>query len=143
MRTVFALFLIFFTVSCGSEQKRNADLVVTYNNKVIHSVGPSWNSQKDLQKAIETNQRPIRVIFTASWCGYCKKLRTIIEKQKWRDHVYYLNYDEDWVKKLALMMEVQIIPTMVSFDGKDGQKVKKISGWGGIVLDLANDLRAK
>ena len=47
------------------------------------------------------------------------------------------------MKKLAVMMNVGILPTMVSFDGKDGEKVKKVSGWGGITLELAHELKQK
>jgi thioredoxin-related protein len=143
MRFVFIFLASLSFLSCAAQQPRNADLVVTYENRVIHSVGPSWNTQKDLHQAIELNKRPIRVIFTAQWCGFCQKLRSIVTRQGWRDQVYYLNFDEAWVKKLAVLMDIRTVPTMISFDGKDGEKVKKIPGWGGIVLELANELNKK
>jgi thioredoxin-like negative regulator of GroEL len=143
MRIIILFFVCLGLLSCGPQQKRNADLVVTYNNKTIYSVGPSWNTEADLLEALSTGKRPIRIVFSAPWCPHCKKLKKIIEKQDWREHVYYLNLDEDWVKELALITGVNVLPSMVVFDGKNGENSAKFVGWGSIAMALLEQIEKK
>ena len=90
----------------------NTELVVHYNGKEVHRRGGKWVSESEL--ALRTkNHKEIIVIFGADWCKACNLTRKIIKKINIKTKVYYLNFDEPWVKKIAYLMQIKAIPYMV------------------------------
>jgi thioredoxin-related protein len=77
--------------------------------------------QTDLQEAHKISvkdKRPMLIVFSASWCTYCKKL----EKETFTDHKFidYVNerfvavkLDFDQHRKTADVLEVKNLPTSV------------------------------
>ena len=68
--------------------------------------------------------------FSAPWCGYCRRLRPMIEKlsDEIDIPVYGINIDED--EELAQRYEVETIPDLIYF--KDGKPVDSIIGYGNV-----------
>ncbi len=68
--------------------------------------------------------------FSAPWCGYCRRLRPMIEKlsDEIDIPVYGINIDED--EELAQRYEVETIPDLIYF--KEGKPVDSIIGYGNV-----------
>jgi len=49
MKHFVTLFLTFFLVSCGADPKRNADLVVEYEGKVVYTASPTYDTEKQVK----------------------------------------------------------------------------------------------
>lgn len=66
--------------------------------------------------------------FSAPWCGYCRRLKPMVEKLSGEipEPVYVINIDED--EDIAEKYEVDTIPTLIYFH--DGQPVDRIVGYG-------------
>lgn len=67
---------------------------------------------------------------SAPWCGYCRRLRPILEKisEEIDVPIYGLNFDED--QAVAEKYEVDTIPTLLFF--RDGKPVDSIVGYGNV-----------
>lgn len=67
---------------------------------------------------------------SAPWCGYCHRLRPILEKisEEIDVPIYGLNFDED--QAVAEKYEVDTIPTLLFFH--DGKPVDSIVGYGNV-----------
>lgn len=68
--------------------------------------------------------------FSAPWCGYCRRLRPMLEKvsDEVSVPIYGVNCDED--KELAARFEVDTIPTLIFF--RDGEIVDRVIGGGDV-----------
>ena len=68
--------------------------------------------------------------FSAPWCGYCRRLRPLMEKMSEEIDipVYGVNVDED--KELAARYDVETIPDLIYFH--DGKPVDHIIGYGNV-----------
>ncbi len=75
--------------------------------------------------------------FSAPWCGYCRRLRPMVEKlsDEINTPVYGLNVDVD--EEIAKRYGVETIPTLIYF--KDGKPVNRIIGYGTVGYE---DLKA-
>ena len=120
----YLLLFAFFLSSCGTLEQieqRNADLTVTYDEKLVHKAykGPlkRWNSLPEVTKSLKDDEKPDFIIFSANWCSYCKILEQKINKKKYRNRVLILNVDEDWVSYIMKAMKIKKVPSMiVTFD---------------------------
>lgn len=83
---------------------------------------------ENFDKAISKGN--VIVGFSAPWCGYCRRLRPIMEKvsEEVQVPIYGVNCDED--KELASRYEVDTIPNLIFF--RDGKLVDSIIGFGNV-----------
>ncbi len=70
------------------------------------------------------------MLFSAPWCGYCRRIRPIVEKisEEISVPIYDINCDED--QELAARYEVDTIPNLIFFRG--GKPVDSIIGYGNV-----------
>lgn len=75
--------------------------------------------------------------FSAPWCGYCRRLRPMVEKLSGEIEtpIYGINVDED--EEIAKRYEVETIPTLIYFH--EGKPVNRIIGYGNVGF---NDLKS-
>jgi thioredoxin 1 len=75
--------------------------------------------------------------FSAPWCGYCRRLRPMVEKLSGEIEtpIYGINVDED--EEIAKRYEVETIPTLIYFH--EGKPVNRIIGYGNVGY---NDLKS-
>lgn len=65
------------------------------------------------------------LVWTAKWCGACKKLRAVTEELRAEGFdVYYIDYDEN--SKEAKKSGVKSLPTSIVYT--DGEEVKRVVG---------------
>lgn len=115
------LFLFLFP-SCVAEQKRNADLVVTYQGNVVHR-GYSWySSEKDFIKKLNDEEMPDFILFSSNWCRSCKLVKQKIEQFGWKDKIIVLNLDENWVNFIAGHLELRGIPALIIAKNKGKER---------------------
>ena len=117
-------------ISCGGSQPEyitNTELVVHYEGKEVYrrvASGPENPlSYKDLNTLVATGEELI-LIFSADWCNACSLTKKALKQANLNKKVYYLNIDDDWVKKLASIMKISSVPTMLHTNS--GGDVKKI-----------------
>tara|TARA_B100000927_G_scaffold287956_2_gene281731 strand:- start:780 stop:1208 length:429 start_codon:yes stop_codon:yes gene_type:complete len=138
MYKYFLVFLSFLFLSCsslGTKQNHNSntELVVTYYGKEVHRRSP-YLSLSELEN-LTKQKKELIIIFSANWCSACQLTKKAISQADLKTKVYYLNIDEDWVKKLALMFKVRAVPHMMHVD-KQGNLVDIKIGPGDIVTYL-------
>lgn len=68
--------------------------------------------------------------FSAPWCGFCRKIRPVMEKLSGEMDIpfYGINIDED--KELAERYNVETIPDIFFF--RDGKPLGSIIGYGNV-----------
>ena len=96
----------------------------TGQNGVATGTEANFNTE-----VIEASQNmPVLVYFTATWCGPCKTMGPIIEKEvtKAKGKIRLVKYDVDQNRNLAAQMRVQSIPTVYAFVG--GRPVDGFTG---------------
>ena len=91
---------------------------------MIHMMTGTENFDKALQEG------DMIAGFTAPWCGYCRRLKPMIEKLAGEIEVpiYSINCDDD--EELAKRYEVETIPELIYF--KNGQPTGRIVGYGNV-----------
>lgn len=129
----FLLFL-FFGCSSSVEQKRNAELVVTYNGKEVHRASPIYTSRNEFNRLVQ-HQENKYIIFSANWCSQCKILVKALEQSGHIDKVIILNVDEPWVVKLYAVTGFKVVPAMVVLN-ETNNLIKAFAGPSDIVMYL-------
>ena len=106
---------------CGSTppETRNAELVVTYQGKVVNHRRPTWYNDSQLKAELEKPGQKF-LIFGAPWCGGCKNLRKLMAQGNMDNKVIWINVDEQWAGLLAQHYGLKNVPTMFHI-GKDGR----------------------
>lgn len=135
-----ALFCLLFCqvlVSCGSPQKRNADLSVAYNGNVVFESSGKYTSEAELRRLMVDTSKPIRVLFSAEWCKGCKSVFEFLKKRNLLEHVIILNADEEWVSFMIKDMRIRTLPTMVVENYK-GKKQLRFEGVREIAMHMIN-----
>ncbi len=102
---------------------------------------------KGINQTIEdkiASKRPVILLFSASWCGSCKKQKPILNKvlAKHKEIVFFeIGSDLNKLRKKVLFKKYQVqgIPTLVLF--KEGKEVERLIGVQS-PKDLENSLSA-
>ncbi len=130
------LFFLLFSIGCASNPptKRNAELVVTYNDKVVHRASPIYSNLQEFERAVAKKEMKY-IIFGAAWCPPCKNLYKAIEQGGWKDKVVILNLDVDWVADLYQVSRMRIVPAMIVLDSEN-QFVTAKQGSSNIIMHL-------
>ena len=125
--------------SCGSQQvapdpNTQTELIVEYNGVEVSRTGSRYIGQNKLNQLLKEKKEFV-VIFSSNWCSACKITRKAIDRAGLKINVYYLNFDEKWVQKLAYMLNLKQMPFMIHLD-KDGNTIAERLGPGKIVSYL-------
>lgn len=72
------------------------------------------------------NYEKVIVDFSATWCGPCKTLNTILDDISSTTNVKVVKIDVDRNQGLAIKYGIRSIPTMLIF--KKGELINRISG---------------
>ena len=58
--------------------------------------------------------------FTATWCGPCKKVASLVDElyEQVKDHVVMVIVDIDKARDIASFMKIRSVPTMLSYINK-------------------------
>jgi thioredoxin-related protein len=124
------------TLGCATTppEKRNSELIVTYNGKEVHRAGSMYKSFEEFEKILQKKEKQY-IIFSARWCSSCKFLQKALIQGNFIDKVTLLDIDEPWVAHLAKNLKIKNVPTMIVAD-KDGQIIDGRIGSPPIVLYL-------
>ena len=98
---------------CGStpEQTRNAELIVTYEGKVVNHKRPTWYNEHQLREELKIPGKKF-LIFGAPWCGACTHLRKLLDQAELSHKVMFVNVDEEWAGHVAKFYGIKGVPTM-------------------------------
>lgn len=82
-----------------------------------------------LEKALQNNKN-LLIIFSAKWCGYCRSLKTDLEKLDVKNYeICYIDIDEQSNKDLMKHFNIKMVPTSILVDPKNNKEVKRITGY--------------
>tara|TARA_Y100000114_G_C11759922_1_gene328971 strand:- start:719 stop:1180 length:462 start_codon:yes stop_codon:yes gene_type:complete len=139
----FLTFISFLIFSCGGDSKRNADLVVKYDNKIVYTAYGNYNTESDLKNALQDDKKPDFIIFSSKYCSSCELLQNTINDLGYREHVILLNLQEYWVSFIANSMGIDKIPAMIVTSDSGKSQTPIIFGPSKIVRELYKHLELK
>ncbi len=137
------LIPLVFLLSCTPTQKRNAEIVTTYEGIVEHYENPLYNTEAELRNALNDDKGPDFIIFSAGWCPACRTLTDTINSLSWRDNVLVLDLDQEWVKFVAETVGIEGIPAMIVTYDDGGEDSSLVTGAGEIGKILFEHLEIK
>ncbi len=114
------IFPLIFLLSCVPPQKRNAEIIATYEGVVEIHHNPEFNTEQELTEVLGDDKHPDFIIFSSPYCGACVDLKHRLHDLGWRDKVIVLNYHEEWVNFIAQHIGINAVPSMII--DKDGGK---------------------
>mgnify|MGYP003330556400 CR=1 FL=1 len=126
---------ISFASSGPTYVNSNTELVVTYNGQEEFRRNTRYISEKQLRSLLDQGKETI-IIFGADWCKACGLVRETITKAKFNTKVHWLNLNEPWTSKLAVIMGIKSIPIMFHVS-KDGNTLGVRVGPASIISYLA------
>lgn len=80
-----------------------------------------------LKLSKDTSQNLV-VIFSASWCGFCKNLKNDLPDLNGLDNKIVCVLDTDTEKRLSRQFKVKSLPTSVILNS-NGEEISRISGY--------------
>lgn len=142
MNKLISIIGFFFILSCGSTPSpRQAELVVTYEGVEVHRAGSKYASIEEIHaKTGEKGKKYF--IFSARWCKSCVFLERALEQSGHSDMVTLIDVDGQETGKLAAVLEIQNVPTMVVIDENDNI-TEKLVGPSAIVMHMLINVEKK
>ena len=137
----FLLFCLGFVMTCGGNRQLDThkpsgpNVVGSETNQTQNF---KWVSERKIRDAVKKpSGRPIYLIFAASWCNPCHQLLRIIATEGWDQRLYLANIEERWVQRIAQLLSIRGLPTLIVASA-DGSSIKrKIEGAPAIITYLA------
>lgn len=119
----------------------NTKLTVHYYGQKEFSRGYGWNTAEELQRAVDSDTRPLIAIFSADWCKPCELLKDYIIRHGYRDKVILVDVDiPENEARWLLMSDKREIPCLVYLSDKS-IKNKSIIGLIEIINFLNDTLK--
>ena len=144
MKYILLILVCLFSVSCGTQEAsvRKSSISVDYEGSNVFRSGGVYSDRETIKNALESDSRPLRLLFSSPTCPSCKKIENFIEKRKLKDQVIVANAEDDFVQEILLQIggKQVSLPFMMIME-KDEKNSRVAFGASNIALDLLRNTR--
>ena len=137
----FILFLFcLLLVSCGAPEPRKASISVDYEGSNVFRSGGLYSDRESIKLALESETRPLRLLFSSPHCPACKKVEKFIKDRKLESLVVIANVEDDFVQEILLQIggKQVVIPFMMVME-KDQKDSRVAFGATNVALELLSN----
>ena len=136
---IFFLFCLLL-VSCGAPEPRNSSISVNYGGSNVFRSGGLYSDRESIKLALESETRPLRLLFSSPNCPACKKVEKFIKDRKLESLVVVANVEDDFVQEILLQIggKQVNIPFMMVME-KDQKNSKVAFGATNVALELLSN----
>ena len=137
----FILFLFcLLLISCGTPEPRKASISVDYEGSNVFRSGGLYSDRESIKLALESETRPLRLLFSSPHCPACKKVEKFIKDRKLESLVVIANVEDDFVQEILLQIggKQVVVPFMMVME-KDQKDSRVAFGATNVALELLSN----
>lgn len=103
---------------------------MTGRNKKNQTKVVAIESPEQFDRQVDESQVPVLAYFGSKWCAHCQDLWPIIQRiaVEYNGKIKVLHVDVDKLGDLADELEVEVVPTLLLFQG--GEIIEQLEGLG-------------
>tara|TARA_B100000035_G_scaffold314184_2_gene329738 strand:- start:101 stop:532 length:432 start_codon:yes stop_codon:yes gene_type:complete len=134
----FTLFLFcLLLVACGAAEPRKGSISVDYEGSNVFRSGGLYSDRETIKLALESDSRPLRLLFSSPSCPSCKKVENFIKNRELQNQVIIANAEDKFVQEILTQIggKQVVLPFMMVME-KDQKNSRVAFGPTNIALEL-------
>jgi len=140
MKNYLLILFCFVLVACGAPEPRNGSISVDYEGSNVFRSGGLYSDRETIIMALESDSRPLRLLFSSPTCPACKKVEKFIKDRKLEKLVVVANVEDDFVQEILLQIGAKQVTIPFMMVMEKNQKDSRVAfGATNVALELLSN----